>query len=160
MADAKLLCEIVHAVLNGITTTNASKLDSLYKRFDDDFEREAELSERLLSAFDFLLTCEDIHSSTLMKPFSVYSLVLAISHTNNPVDELQAHFEIRQAQEPNKNRILQNLTLLADVLEDPESASQDFKAFVDASTSKTNVARERITRFQWYCRALTERLTE
>jgi len=47
---------------------------------------------------------------------------------------------------------LQNLTLLSDVLEDPDAAPHEFKAFADASTSKTNVAKERITRFQWYCR--------
>src|SRR5258708_7110687 len=53
MADAKLLCEIVHAIVNGITTTNASKLDSLYRKFDEEFESETELLEMLLCDFDF-----------------------------------------------------------------------------------------------------------
>lgn len=159
MADAKLLCEIVHAMLNGISTTDARKLDSLYKRFDVEFDREAELVERLLTAFDFLLAWEEIHSSPLTKPFSVYSLILAISHTHEPINELQQHFGVRQGQDfVNRDLILQNLTLLAEVLDDPETASQEFRSFIDASTSKTNVARERAIRFEWYCRALTERL--
>ena len=159
MADAKLLCEIVHAMLNGISTTNAKTLDALYRRFDEQFERETELLERLLTAFDFLLAWEPIHNSPLTKAFSVYSLILAISHVHQPINKLQQHFPIQQAQDlVNTDLILQNLTLLAEVLDDPDAASEEFRSFVDASTSKTNVARERATRFEWYCRALTERI--
>jgi hypothetical protein len=161
MADAKLLCEIVHAVLNGITTTNAKKLDTLYRQHDENFEREEELSQRLVSAFDFILPFEEIHNSPLMKPFSVYSLILAISHLADPIDELQPYYEVRQGQDLNDNRLyLENLAALSDALEDPDEAPADFKPFVDASTSKTNVARERITRFQWYCRSFNERILE
>jgi hypothetical protein len=161
MADAKLLCEIVHAIVNGITTTNATKLDSLYRRFDTEFDREEELVDRLSWALDFLLDCEEIHNSPLLKPFSAYSLVLAISHISQRIDVFQAYYETREAQGfANRDQILQNLTFLSDVLEDPDAAPDEMKPFVDSSTSKTNVAKERITRFQMYCRALTERLAQ
>lgn len=160
MADAKLLCEIVHAILNGITTTNATKLNSLYRMFDQEFAREKELKQRLSFAFDFLLECEEIHNSALLKPFSVYSLILAISHVTQPIDVLQPEYEITENHDlSDRNRILQNLTLLSEVLEDADNAPEEMKAFVDSSTSKTNVAKERSTRFQWYCRALTERFS-
>jgi len=40
MADTKLLAEVVHAIYNGIETTNKKKLDDLYQ------QHEAEFSER------------------------------------------------------------------------------------------------------------------
>ena len=37
MQDLKLICEIIHAVLFGIKTTNKMALYNLYRQFDDDF---------------------------------------------------------------------------------------------------------------------------
>jgi hypothetical protein len=160
MADTKLLSEISHAIIYGIQTTDARKLDALYRAFDDSFAREEELRNRFLEASDTLLGWTDLHGTPLMKPFSAYSLVLAITHILKPVPQLEEHFPAIGAGIGDETTVLANLSRLGDELEDPENAPDHLQEFIEASTTKTNVGKERATRFRWYCRALVDALDE
>lgn len=159
MADAKLFTEIAHALLFDIQTTDAKKLDKLYYDKDDSFPEQEILSQRITQAFDILLSWPDLHNTAIMKPFSVYSLVLAITHIQNPLPNFQAHYPIDTAGiRIEQSQILANLSQLASALEEPESSPVSLREYIDSSTSKTNVAKERLTRFKWYCRAIQNEL--
>ncbi|MGH2939401.1 MAG: DUF262 domain-containing protein [Solirubrobacterales bacterium] len=80
MQDMKLLAEISHAMLKGITTTSKTDLDRLYRDNDEGFPGEAGLRRKIEEAVEFVDTLPGIHGSGLMKAYSMYSLILAIAH--------------------------------------------------------------------------------
>lgn len=154
MADAKLFCEVVHAVLFGISTTNKTKLDGLYKAFDSAFAEGTALQKRLRKAVDVVLEMPDIHKGPLMKPHMFYSLLLAIMDVQTPITTLAAYRQGDGAMIV-PERAVAGLSLLADAFEKGDEAPEEFAEFVKASSEKTNVARERATRFKWFRRAVT-----
>lgn len=154
MADTKLLTEIVHAYINGFTTTDKRKLDALYRSRDKEFNEEDEIRARLVPALDELISWEPLRGTALMKPYQAYALILAIVHIHSPVASLEQDFPSPSIQEIDVSRAMENLTALAGALDDPDNAG-DYGPFVEASSEKTNVAAERRERFTWFCRALT-----
>ena len=152
MKDAKLLCEVVHAILNGITTTNKKALDDLYKSRDKEFPERAVIDRRLSDAVDFLLDQPDLHSGALMKPHLIYSLLLAIMQVVDPMGTLAEAFD-GPATRINPQEASTRLSQLAEALE-ADGEDREFGDFVDASSSRTNVAAQRIVRVRRFCDAL------
>lgn len=96
MMDMKLLSEIAHALVNGISTTNKRSLDNLYSHFegphpdhDADFEFGDWLSEVITEAIELITSLDSLHGTKITKHFSVYSLVLAIIHASHDVVALR-----------------------------------------------------------------------
>lgn len=154
MADTKLLAEVCDAIFHEITTTNKRILDRLYKDRDKEFLEEEEMGERLTTMIDELREWTDIHGGNLMKPYIVYSLLLAMTHLRKTVDSLSPVFPSPEIEGFDLNRVGANLSLLSEALENPDEPDE-FEEFVKACTSKTNVRVQRQTRFRWLCRALT-----
>jgi hypothetical protein len=156
MADTKLLTELAHAYIYGITTTNKAALDSLYKSRDREFPEEKKLELRLSDAFDKLIEWSDLRETSLMKPFMMYSLVLAIMHVTNPVSTLEGVYGSPKIAKLDRASAIANLTTLADAVDNPDDYPR-FKEFVAASSEKTNVAAQRKTRFVFFSRALSQK---
>jgi hypothetical protein len=154
MTDTKWLSEISHAVTNGITTTNKTQLTALYRKNDRQLPRGDELYRRFQHAFDLLLEWEDLHKTVLFKPLMAYSLVLAIMHCQDPIDELQSAFPLSTPITLDPKIAIPALTNLASISE-TEDTSGPYADFVTASTKGTNVKAARETRFRWLCRALS-----
>jgi hypothetical protein len=155
MQDAKLLSELVHALLNGITTTNSKSLDKLYKDKDREFPEEIALRDRIARTMDFLISLPEIHESPLMKGFVFYSLFLAASHMLDPCEALDGVFVPPQPYTFERDVVLANLTALAQALElEDDLAQEKFRPFVTASTEKTNVESQRKLRVEWLGKAL------
>lgn len=156
MADAKLLTEIAHAMQNGITTTNAASLNSVYKAFDVEFPEEDRMRAALESALDRALFESEIAGTPLAKPLNFYALVLAYVHIGGIV-EIPGDFEMPAVRSFEAGDVLFNLSLLADSLESdaPGSVDDDFLPFMSAAKDRTNVAGQRKTRFEYFVRALT-----
>ena len=158
MADTKLYSEIIHALLNGITRTNAKILDKLYESREDEFHEIREIAKKLEYAIDFILNMTDIHKGPLMRPYNFYSLVLAIIHMKNPVKSFLPSYQPQIPYDCDSNVVVANLTLLAQVLENPEEADGKFKEIISATSSGTNFKENREKRFAWICRALEPKL--
>jgi len=154
MADTKLLTEIVHAILNGFTTTDRRRLDALYKSRDGAFPEEEAIRGKLTSALDEIIAWEPLRGTSLMKPYQIYSLALAVMHVHSPVESLKGDFESPGVAELDVPLAMSNLTALSAALDDPDNPGA-FESFVKASSEKTNVAAERRQRFVWFCKALT-----
>lgn len=157
MYDAKLFSELAHAFIYGVTTTKSEALYKLYKEKDDEFAEQPEIERRLDAAIGMILAMPEIHNGPLMKPHMFYSLILAISHCQEPHPRLAGIFTPAQPFVLNRDIAITNLTALSEALEEPEEAD-GFAEFVSASTSKTNVAEQRIRRVKWFCRALQAQL--
>lgn len=157
MQDAKLLTEVAHAVLYGITTTNKIKLAALYKSRDRSFPEEELIERRFESSLDRLISWNGIHGTQLMKPYVMYGLTLAVMHVREPIETLEATFQSPGLADFDDERCIENLLVLADALENPD-ANEDLQEFIDASSKGTNVAAARAIRFRWLCVALTSEL--
>jgi hypothetical protein len=156
LTDSKLFSEITHAIIYGIETTNSKKLDSLYKKYDSLFSESEVIKGQIVNAFDKIFSLEEIHGGPLMKHYLIYSLVLAIIHVTSPISTLEDLFPISSGITIDNTTALLRLQQLAEALENPEQAQEEFQSFINASTTKTNVAYERGVRFQWFCKSLTE----
>jgi len=126
---------------------------------EDDFPEKDDLDRRIRAALDQLIEWDDIHGTDLMKPYQVYSLVLALMHLQEPVNALRSAFEIDEGQMADEADVLVNLTSLADALE-KAPAQSPFGRFVAASSDRTNVGTQRTERFTWFCKALVDDLPE
>lgn len=153
MADAKLFAEVIHALLEGVSTTNKRKLDALYRDHDETFPDQAKLRGWFDNAFQLLLDLEELHGGPLMKPHMLYSLLLALMHASNPVPTLQ---ELRPLAGPidiDVGCAVRELTALAEAMHN-EEVEEKFQDFVAASMSKTNVKAQRETRIVAFLDAL------
>jgi hypothetical protein len=156
MTDAKLYAEVIHALVHGITTTNKAQLDALYRDRDEVFEERDDFTQRFSKAMDVIIECEELHQGPLMRPHMMYSLLLAIMHVLNPVSSLMSLNSRTSGATIDVTASVANLSLLADAL-DSETPPDKFVDFVRASEEKTNVKRERETRFQYLVEALVSR---
>jgi len=154
MQDTKLVTEVTHALLHGITTTKSKQLDDVYADLDDKFPQREMIEKRIDKAMDWLMEIDDIHDGPLMAPHIFYSLLLAVTHIQVPSDKLKETFDLDAPVEIDKDIATSNLSKLAEALES-DPAPKKFKSFVDASSEKTNVESQRKTRFEWICKALT-----
>jgi hypothetical protein len=159
MQDAKLLSEFCHALFNGIATTKEGDLTKLYDRYDKKFPETADVEKRVREAIEFVLELTDLHRGPLMKPYQMYSLLLAITHFQSHVATLTATYKPRKSARKALEgaHVQANLSTLAAALEDPD-AYRKLASFVDAGAERTNVADQRKTRFEWYCRAFDDDL--
>lgn len=158
MADAKLLTEVSHALLKGISTTRERELVKLYADNDDQFTEGALLKKRIEHGLDQLIAFKDLHETALMKPYHVYALCLALAHSRHTVTALKSTYTFSSTKLPAGSAISENLSRLAAALEDPTNAPKKFSDFLSASNSRTNVAEQRKARFKWFCRAIENKL--
>ncbi len=156
MADAKLLTEITHAMIYGITTTTKASLDKLYKEFDSKFEREAEIRTALESGLDSALFGIQLAGTPLAKPLNFYSLVLAVIHHESNL-RVPGNFDLPQVAQFEHDERAFNLSVLADALDSEKGvarARDDLTPFASAAKDRTNVADQRATRFKFFLAAL------
>jgi hypothetical protein len=154
MADTKLLSETCHALLYGIQTTDKSKLDKLYRDHDGAFAERESHEQRISWALDQVLEWPEVHDSSLMKPYIVYSLILAVTHLRRHIPSLEALVNSPEIDQFDRDRVLTNLTQLAAALDNPEGFPA-YEEFVNACSSRTNVRAQREIRFRWLCTALS-----
>jgi len=156
MGDAKLLTEIAHALTKGISTTNTRMLDKLYKEFDATFLEEEDLRSALEIGLDRALFECEIVGTSLAKPFNFYALTLACVHAGTAV-QVPGSFTIPEVPQFEHGEPIYNLSLLAEALDSDEDGrrAEDFATFVSAAKDRTNVASQRMIRFEYFLAALT-----
>jgi len=150
MLDAKLFSEIIHALIYGISTTKKSDLDKLYKDNDSAFVHEREIRTRIVDAIRFLEQVEPLFHTSLFRPHIFYSLLLAVTHAQQPSQQLPPVKHLMKPVQLNVTTALSKLTLLVQVM-DGEIQVPELDVFVKACKDKTNVKSERLTRFQVIC---------
>ena len=153
MADRKLLAEIVHAMLNGVSTTNARTLDAMYKQYER-VEVSSAIPEQLDEAFDRILEWDNLHDAQLLdKGYILYSTILALVAVQADWDTLRGVIGVVPGS-PVHRSAEGNLAELSDAIRS-DSESEYFSQFVAASKEKTNTKAQRETRIKWIANALT-----
>jgi hypothetical protein len=149
MADAKLLAELVSALLTGVTTTSKTSLDRMYADYDKRFDDSDAIREALVDGLDFTIALSGLRSTPLLKPHMFYSLVLArVAVRGWPTLSSLAPANPSPVSDA-ENRLLH----LADVLDDPEGHPTE-REFILASSEKTNVKSQREARVRRLAAAL------
>jgi len=163
MADMKLIAELAFAVTTGIKTTNRRSLDNLYKDFEkshphrgDPFEFGESFTSQLTRAVDYVRALDAIWNTTLAKQYSMYSMLLAIMHSQFDVESL------REVGEGGRGLVdrLEAESHLGDIAKLLENDSQDLppgpdRRLVEAFESRTNVRDQRTTRAAAFLRAVS-----
>ena len=155
LADAVLFSEFVLALRGGIQTSAPTKIDNLYKNLDGEFHEADAVSARLDRLFDQVIDWDALHGGVLMKPYNFYSLALAVTHAQDPVQALLADCEIEPGIDLGAPNVVFNLTTLEGAVADPETYV-DLIEFVRAGSAATNTEISRKSRFRWFCRAITQ----
>jgi hypothetical protein len=154
MADAKLLTELAHALLEGVQTTNRTKLDRLYRTHDRDFVEERDVDSAIRGGLEQAAALDGVQDSYLARPHMFYALVLAVIYLRDSPASLSEvePLDVPDVWTGSRGR---NLGLLADAVELGEEASREFAGFVQASESRTNVREQRLQRARWFAAALS-----
>jgi len=151
MADAKLLTELGFSYFNGIQTTSKVQLDKLYRSFDARFDDEAQLEARMSAALDEVFEWEQLHGTSLMRPFMAFSLILAVLHVRFNVTTLQPLFISPELETIDPEVAIPALLNLADEFDrKDDGVALPHQEFVNASESKTNTKAQREIRFSTY----------
>ena len=148
----KLLTEVAHALLYGLKTTSRRDLDRLYEAKDEEFPEQEQLGAWIEGALNAVSTIEAVHETGIAKPYSVYSLVLALAHASADVPALRSE-GVGGTGIASARDIDASLGVLADALEE-KAVSGRYGKFVRASTDRTNVVTQRRTRFKTYLAAV------
>lgn len=157
MVDFKLLAEIIDAYLYGITNSSKRRLDNLYESFNPKFPFRDETEKRISNAMEFIIDLKEIHNGPLMKPYNIYSLILAINHVHSPIETLGELYKAPRKYSFERDKVVSNLSMLAEAV-DNDATTGRYKKFVLANMSKTNGALHRGRRFKWFCKALVEQI--
>ena len=155
MNDAALLTDICLTVIEGVQSASEVKLDALYRSRDEKFAEAVELDQRLTASCEQVLMWQQLHSTSLMKPYNFFTLILAVMHAQRPVPSLQSVFQIDDPLGLLGEAPLGNLSLLVDALENPDQHA-NVKEYIDACSKATNRVNQRRDRFKWISRAITQ----
>lgn len=131
MNETQFISDIVYNLLNGLSDYSSSKLDKLYKDYDESFDAYDDISQRLDKSFDLLasLPPERISDTIFNRAPILFSLFIV-------VDELN----------PSK-QILEKVILEIDErFNSEENQTDEDKKFVDACKSTTQRIAQRNVR--------------
>lgn len=153
MQDMKLISEMSHALLSGVTTTNKASLDRLYRDYDNGFPFANEFADRISAAMEAVDEMEAIHGTVLAKPYMMYALVLAITHVETPVARFRGIAVGGHGLAAQRVREARLLDLAAAI--DDGDQEGPFTSFVKASEKGTNVKAAREARIKEFVEALS-----
>lgn len=159
MQDSGLLSEIVMTMLTGIKTASQSLLNKFYTDKDAEFPEEQDMSTRIDQAFTHILRWEQIHNTTLMKPFQFFTFFLAISHALKPLSVLNSVYQASALRTFNDDIVLANLGAISEAL-DAEDPPEFLINFVSASRAGTNTKINREMRFKTYSTAMRPQMLQ
>ncbi len=158
MADQKLLAEVVHALLEGVQTTDARKLNGMYRDYEkEDIPGQDELETAINNAFDWIFEWNRLHETNLVKKgYNLYSLLLAIMAVEKGWETLTSVVGERKGKVTKgaEGRLLELADALVQDEEEEGSAANEFEDFVKAARAKTNTREQRETRIQVIATAL------
>ena len=160
MADQKFLAELVHAMLNGVQTTDARLLDRMYKRYDDDpVMEEVKIRDAIGRAIGHILGWKELMNTGLVtRAHMLYSMLLAIVAVDSGWGNLVSEGILQEPCEmvPDAH---QNLLELEDMLS-RGVVDKEFAPFERACREQTNTRRHRQVRIDRFAKALTSAVVD
>jgi hypothetical protein len=157
--DVQLLTEIVEAMVNGISTAKSDVLEKFFEKHDSSFSEAESCRKRLANARNYIAQVDNLAGTSLSKPYQLFSMILAIMHSQQQLPKFKAAFPGASAP-CLPVQFSKRLAPLAAVLEVEELAAlskpqRRWIAFYRASAEGTNVSEARVERFLTYLHMLT-----
>jgi hypothetical protein len=153
MADAALFSDLIYTLTTGIKSASDVNLDRYYTDHEASFPESTEMLTRMDDAMNAIMGWRDIHESSLMKSYNFYTLVLAVTHAQQPSLALNADFPRATRLNIDRAFALPNLTMLSSALDEP-ARYPTLGAYVAACSKATNRIEQRRARFHWLSTAL------
>jgi hypothetical protein len=157
MADAALLSDVFFTFQAVIKSASEVSIDRFYTENETAFPNSRECADRLIQAMNWIVEWKEIRESALMKSYNFYTLLLAVTHAQNPLATLNSDFNRQSPIHLDNSYALPNLTTLSAALDEP-SAFPSLSPYVSACSKSTNRIEQRRTRFVWLSRALENTL--
>jgi len=160
MSDTELMADVIMAMTDGIATASKTKLDKYYEGREKDFAQAKDVQSYIDTAFTFLIDWNELHKGSLMRPYNVYALMLALIHCSIGLPSLDKLYHTTSATKLDRNIVLPNLSNLAAAVDEIQQNHKNHKwqEFIDACKSATNTINNRGTRFRYFCMALQDEL--
>jgi hypothetical protein len=157
--DVQLLTEILEAMVNGISTAKSDVLEKFFEEHDPSFPQAESCRKRLADARDYLAQTKGLEGTSLTKPYQLFSMLLAIMHSQHQLPKFKATFPGAIAP-CSPSLFSKRIAPLAELLEVEEASSLSTQqhrwiAFYRASAEGTNVSDARTERFLTYLHMLT-----
>ena len=159
MADQKFLAELVHAMLEGVRTTNARMLDAMYRQYDEvSIPRRHEIQAAIGLAFEAIRHWPLVQRNSLtQRGHALYSLILALVATQTKWDTLEDLVELEKPMVIVAD-VEYNLTSLGNAMLSEEEMLDNKKlsVFRTAAKAMTNTKAQRETRIRSLAIALVD----
>ncbi|QEH39356.1 DUF262 domain-containing protein [Chitinophaga sp. XS-30] len=159
MMDADLLTECSQICLEGIQARSTSKLEALYKKYDETFTEEEQVRTMLEGAFNFIKdNFNDVFEACNVKSYNFYSLMGALIFNKfNIPDEKDDLVELTSIGHycVNANRSSELLRRIFGEVDDRNEMGT-YSEFVKASISTTQSYKHRLVRIKVLISALQE----
>lgn len=161
MADARMFADIAIILDAGFSTTKPEDIDSLYKKYDDEFLTEAIFQQQMSAALNEWYDQRLFDYTELTSKHVFYCLIAAMVERNNPgavlknLNEAQVElFERIQQQDCSLQQLNDDIASFKAAKAGEEEPDLKYANFVAACTVKTNVSDEKLIRFAYLTRAL------
>lgn len=153
MTDLRLYAEIALTLDEGFTTVKGVQLDKLYKKYNAEFPQSAEFLEKIVFGMNTFIASEQLHQDVLLRMHVFQSVIMALIATKYDVAYEKQAIEMQ----PDIAQAVQHHNYSMETLVSSLQEPDDYPAlskFIAASTSATNTAVSRATRFLYLRQAL------
>lgn len=162
MMDADLMTELCQVLINGVLGRWSSKLDQLYKMYDQQFEDMNIIETRLKETLDFIkIDLNRICESRVLRGYSLYSLFSALVYNRWGIGNINRSDvnvpDVIGQYTANVNMAIQNILELFNSV-DQRDIEGRYAEFVLASTGTTHSIANRKIRLKWMVAALQNML--
>lgn len=152
MHDSEFLSELILLIDKGITSKSQPAIESLYKKYNIEFEDSTNYEDLLMEFFNFLKNdLSPLKNTTITKSYVIYSLFSAFLFIKGKL--IIEDFECIDHNISLEDKI-RNLAKLAEAHELVEEDGE-FREYVIACSARTTNAPQRIVRTQYLVKALT-----
>jgi hypothetical protein len=155
MGDAEFMADLALAVEQGAVSTSPAKLRAIYKRYDEEFDPQDVIEERVFGAFEAAAeNFSGLQGTHATKPHVFHSLLCALilNKFGLPNSEEVVGLEPIGDYFVDAERALASIKRLAAAHE--ESDLGEFAEYVRAASEGGNRGPQRAVRIRWLCRAL------
>lgn len=151
MSDADLLTECCQIRLEGIQNRSPNKLDNIYKKYDESFDREVELKDVITSSFNYIKdNFIDVFENCRIQSYNFYSLMGALIFNRYGIPDIKGDLAdlqtIGQFSINVDHCTDQLIRIFTEVDEKNETGT--YSDFVRASLSTTHSYKNRLTRIR------------
>lgn len=155
MKDATFFTELIMSFYEGNINSSEKKVDYFYKENDKIFNETEIIEKSIDEIFNYIFDWKEIHGTDVItKTYNFFSLTQAIEHCLRPKNCFQKVYTVNNVVKFNRDSLTQNLSFLAQCLQDSQKVDADYSKFILACSSGTNRITQRETRFKFFCKAL------